>query len=84
MRISDTEIWYTPKTRVCAQCHNMGQGVVHMFHGGLWGGWQFQMNGKNSFVSGNAGNGTASDGSSATIGFGYGGYQEARGSGRGK
>jgi hypothetical protein len=41
--------------------------VVHMFHGGLWGGWQFQVRGQ--------------DAAAGTLAFGYGGYQEARGSG---
>jgi hypothetical protein len=42
-------------------------GVVHMFHSGLWGGWQYKL--------------TDFDATSHTIEFGYGGYQEARGSG---
>jgi hypothetical protein len=41
-----------------------------MFHGGLWGGWQYQVAGvARKFKSGQA------------LAFGYGGYQEARGSG---
>ena len=39
-------------------------GVVHMFHSGLWGGWQFQISGADE----------------GALYFGYGGYQEARGS----
>ena len=39
--------------------------VVHMFHGGLWGGWQFQVTAQTP----------------SALQFGYGGYQEARGSG---
>ena len=42
-----------------------GTGVVHMFHSGLWGGWQYKLT---DFVNN-------------TLEFGYGGYQEARGSG---
>lgn len=41
--------------------------VVHMFHGMLWGGWQFVVGG------------VAPGGSSANLTFSYGGYQEARG-----
>ena len=37
-----------------------------MFHGGLWGGWQYQV---------------AAQPAEDTLAFGYGGYQEARGSG---
>ena len=44
-----------------------GTGVVHMFHSGLWGGWQYKL--------------TDFDAKSNTLEFGYGGYQEARGSG---
>eukprot|EP00656_Telonema_subtile_P039161 TRINITY_DN4429_c0_g1_i1.p1 TRINITY_DN4429_c0_g1~~TRINITY_DN4429_c0_g1_i1.p1 ORF type:complete len:518 (+),score=96.96 TRINITY_DN4429_c0_g1_i1:1085-2638(+) len=44
---------------------NPSTGVVHMFHSGLWGGWQFQV----------------SDQKNGSLMFGYGGYQEARGSG---
>jgi hypothetical protein len=40
--------------------------VVHMFHSGLWGGWQFQVSQQQTNAS--------------TLHFGYGGYQEARGS----
>ena len=39
--------------------------VVHMFHGGLWGGWQYQVTAQTQ----------------SAFQFGYGGYQEARGSG---
>ncbi len=39
--------------------------VVHMFHGDLWGGWQFQVNGFNATAN--------------AFTFGYGGFQEARG-----
>ena len=41
--------------------------VVHMFHSGLWGGWQFQA--------------LSLDDKTDTLLFDYGGYQEARGSG---
>ena len=41
--------------------------VVHMFHGLLWGGWQFQVAGFDG----------------KTFQLGYGGYQEARGGGFG-
>ena len=34
--------------------------VVHMFHGGLWGGWQYMV---------------ASRTNDTTLAFGYGGYQ---------
>ena len=44
--------------------------VVHMFHGSLWGGWQYQV----------AGVAREPDGAQA-LAFGYGGYQEARGAG---
>jgi len=46
---------------------NPSTAVVHMFHGGLWGGWQFQVAGQYPNTS--------------SLQFGYGGYQEARGSG---
>eukprot|EP00928_Gymnodinium_smaydae_P026730 TRINITY_DN20901_c0_g1_i1.p1 TRINITY_DN20901_c0_g1~~TRINITY_DN20901_c0_g1_i1.p1 ORF type:complete len:912 (+),score=66.56 TRINITY_DN20901_c0_g1_i1:74-2809(+) len=39
--------------------------VVHMFHGGLWGGWQYSVSSQTD----------------TALLFGYGGYQEARGSG---
>ena len=45
--------------------------VVHMFHGSLWGGWQYQV----------AGIGRNSSGGGKALAFGYGGYQEARGAG---
>lgn len=45
---------------------NPDQAVVHMYHSGLWGGWQYQVSGVQQ--------------ESATVQFGYGGYQEARGS----
>jgi hypothetical protein len=41
--------------------------VIHMFHGSLWGGWQFQV--------------ASQQANASTFKFGYGGYQEARGSG---
>jgi hypothetical protein len=43
--------------------------VVHMFHSGLWGGWQYAVDNVTSTSAG------------AEIAFGYGGFQEARGSG---
>ena len=46
---------------------NAGTGVVHMFHSGLWGGWQFQV--------------SAQDVDGGSLQFSHGGYQEARGSG---
>jgi hypothetical protein len=45
--------------------------VVHMFHGSLWGGWQYQVAGVAQKFP---------DGGQA-LAFGYGGYQEARGAG---
>jgi len=39
------------------------------YHGGLWGGWQYQV--------------SDVDAATSTVKFGYGGYQEARGSGIG-
>ena len=43
-----------------------GQGaVVQMFHGGLWGGWTYSVAAQTD----------------SALEFGYGGYQEARGSG---
>ena len=47
----------------------VGYDSVHMFHGGLWGGWQYQVTG----VKGGA------DGS-VEVNLGYGGHQEGRGS----
>ena len=44
-----------------------GTGVVHMFHGGLWGGWSYQV--------------AHQDTSTQSLLFSHGGYQEARGSG---
>ena len=45
--------------------------VVHMFHGSLWGGWQYQVAGvARGFPDGGK-----------ALAFGYGGYQEARGAG---
>ena len=44
-----------------------GTGVVHMFHGGLWGGWSYQV--------------AHQDASTQSLLFSHGGYQEARGSG---
>ncbi len=46
--------------------------VVHMFHGSLWGGWQYQVAG--------VARDNITDGGQA-LAFGYGGYQEARGAG---
>jgi hypothetical protein len=43
---------------------------VHMFHGGLWGGWSFQVQ--------------AQDTATQSLLFSHGGYQEARGAGGGK
>eukprot|EP01062_Namystynia_karyoxenos_P011319 TRINITY_DN14045_c0_g1_i2.p1 TRINITY_DN14045_c0_g1~~TRINITY_DN14045_c0_g1_i2.p1 ORF type:complete len:875 (+),score=181.70 TRINITY_DN14045_c0_g1_i2:105-2627(+) len=43
-------------------------GVLHMFHGGLWGGWMFRVANRSNDV----------------LSLGYGGYQEARGSGNGQ
>jgi hypothetical protein len=40
---------------------------VHMFHGGLWGGWQYQV--------------ASQDAANGALMFSHGGYQEARGSG---
>lgn len=48
---------------------NAATGVVHMFHGGLWGGWQYQLRDQ--------------DTKSHSLLFSHGGYQEARGSGIG-
>jgi len=45
---------------------NPAGAVVHMFHGDLWGGWQYSV--------------TSQD-DDGYIEFGYGGFQEARGSG---
>lgn len=68
-------VWYptpcTLRSKLCADVRNSGAAgmnliaKVHMFHGGLWGGWQFQVS-------------SADEGA---LYFGYGGYQEARGSG---
>ena len=41
--------------------------LVHMFHGGLWGGWQFSV--------------ASHQPNTSELLFGYGGFQEARGSG---
>ena len=41
-------------------------GVVHMFHGNLWGGWQYQV--------------ASQQANTSSLLFGYGGWQEARGS----
>jgi hypothetical protein len=46
---------------------NAGTAVVHMFHGGLWGGWQYQV--------------ASQDAANGALMFSHGGYQEARGSG---
>ena len=46
---------------------NAATGVVHMFHGGLWGGWQYQVASQNT--------------KDQALLFSHGGYQEARGSG---
>eukprot|EP00038_Savillea_parva_P031470 m.86905 g.86905 ORF g.86905 m.86905 type:complete len:585 (-) comp9682_c0_seq2:137-1891(-) len=46
---------------------NAATAVVHMFHGGLWGGWQYQV--------------AAQDAANQALLFSHGGYQEARGSG---
>ena len=40
--------------------------VVHMFHGALWGGWQFQV--------------ASQQVNTSQLQFGYGGWQEGRGS----
>lgn len=44
---------------------NPSTGVVHMFHNGMWGGWQYRLTGR--------------DDGNKTLSLGYGGYQEARG-----
>jgi hypothetical protein len=46
---------------------NAATGVVHMFHSGLWGGWQFQV--------------TQQHEPTRSLLFSHGGYQEGRGSG---
>ena len=50
------------KTKALA---NATGAVVHMFHGSLWGGWQYSVSGQ--------------DEKSGSLTFGYGGFQEARG-----
>ena len=49
-----------------------------MFHGSLWGGWQYQVAGVARKFPGD--NETGKPGGQA-LAFGYGGYQEARGAG---
>ena len=49
---------------------NAATAVVHMFHGGLWGGWSFQVQ--------------EQDTATQSLLFSHGGYQEARGAGGGK
>jgi hypothetical protein len=46
---------------------NAGTGVIHMFHGALWGGWSYQL--------------SRQDLPTRSLLFSHGGYQEARGSG---
>jgi len=52
-------------TSIKKKYSNPGTGVVHMFHSGLWGGWQYNI----------------VDQMNDSLTFGYGGFQEARGSG---
>jgi hypothetical protein len=60
LRLATVGVFY------CTRYKDAAGAVVHMFHGGLWGGWQYSV---------------SSQPTSDTIAFGYGGYQEARGSG---
>eukprot|EP01065_Artemidia_motanka_P001869 TRINITY_DN10870_c0_g4_i2.p1 TRINITY_DN10870_c0_g4~~TRINITY_DN10870_c0_g4_i2.p1 ORF type:complete len:847 (+),score=296.66 TRINITY_DN10870_c0_g4_i2:46-2541(+) len=68
--------WASPFQRISGvqapplprEWENPSTGIVHMFHGGLWGGWMFKVNGR--------------DGDS--LSFGYGGYQEGRGASQGQ
>eukprot|EP00696_Hemimastix_kukwesjijk_P008468 gnl/Hemi2/20698_TR6856_c0_g1_i1.p1 gnl/Hemi2/20698_TR6856_c0_g1~~gnl/Hemi2/20698_TR6856_c0_g1_i1.p1 ORF type:complete len:814 (+),score=271.94 gnl/Hemi2/20698_TR6856_c0_g1_i1:155-2596(+) len=53
-----TKRWANPKTA-----------IVHAFHGGHWGGWQFEVTGRNDATN--------------TLTFGRGGFQEARGASTG-
>ena len=57
---------YDPKTFTKNQWAHPGTGVVHMFHGGLWGNWMYEV--ENWYAS------------NSTITFSRGGWQEARGS----
>ena len=67
----DQETW-TNKTWA-----NPERAVVHMFHGALWGGWQFQVAGMDATNASSSSSGGGGGG--PTIKLGYGGYQEGRG-----
>ena len=58
-------VQYSNKSDHMPQLVQPSGAVVHMFHGGLWGGWQYQVAAQTP----------------SALQFGYGGYQEARGSG---
>ena len=58
------------KTDINKTYTNAATAVVHMFHGGLWGGWSFQV--------------SEQDTATQSLLFSHGGYQEARGAGGGK
>ena len=58
-------VQYSNKSDHMPQLVQPSGAVVHMFHGGLWGGWQYQVTAQTP----------------TALQFGYGGYQEARGSG---